>query len=261
MVTGLGSTFGKPITIKEAVLRWLVSRLYRLGITNSHKVFFQNPDDLNDFIQMKILNDPGKAIRTMGSGVNLERFPRKQLPSERFVFLLISRLLKDKGVVEFVAAAESLHTRYPQVRFVVVGPHDPSLRHAVETNDLLAWQSLRYIEFIGGVDDVRPWLERCSVFVLPSYYREGTPRSVLEAMATGRAIITTDSPGCRETVRDGENGFLIPPRNVPALVCAMEKLVNQSDLVVKMGEASYRRAVDEYDVDQVNKTILSAMGL
>lgn len=262
MITGLGSTFADHTSLKEQAIRWLVVRLYRLGAACSHKVFFQNPDDLKDFLRLKIMDDNFKAVRTMGSGVNLDRFPRKSLSQERpIIFLLIARLLKDKGVTEFVAAAELLHDRYPYAKFVVVGPHDPALRHSLPSTDLAAWKCLGGIEFIGGVSDVSSWLERCSVFVLPSYYREGTPRSVLEAMATGRAIITTDSPGCRETVTDGENGFLVPPRDQLSLAHAMERFLLEPQLVSKMAEASYLKATNEYDVKLVNRVILNAMGL
>jgi glycosyltransferase involved in cell wall biosynthesis len=261
MITGLGMSFSKPKSLKGRVFRNLVRMLYRGGVGRSTKVFFQNPDDYQDFVDNGILADTSKAVRTMGSGVNLERFPRMPLPQGPMVFLLIARLLKEKGILEFVEAAQSLKPSYPDARFVVVGPHDPSLSHAVSQSELDDWMAAGQVEFIGHVNDVRPWLEQASVFVLPSYYREGTPRSALEAMATGRAVITADAPGCRETVTDGETGFLVPPRDVDSLADAMRSFLTDGGLAARMGEASYQEAVASYDVRSVNKTILEAMNL
>ncbi len=261
MITGLGSIFAPSASMKTRLVRPLLALLYRSGVAGSDKVFFQNPDDLKDFLEMGVMRVTAKAVRTMGSGVNLDRFPRQPLPDGPPIFLFIARLLREKGIAEFSAAARRLKSQYPQARFVAVGPYDPSLPHSVFAADLARWKAEGAVEFIGGVGDVRPWLSQASVFVLPSYYREGTPRSALEAMATGRAVITTDAPGCRETVLDGENGFLVPPRDPEALAVAMTRFLHDPDLIARMAEASYARAVAEYDVRKVNRGILQAMGL
>jgi glycosyltransferase involved in cell wall biosynthesis len=261
MITGLGTTFASPTSAKARMFRRLVAMLYRSGVAGSEKVFFQNPDDLQDFLNAGIMRNTAKAVRTMGSGVNLDRFPRAALPDEAPVFLFIARLLREKGIADFAEAARGLKAEYPQARFIAVGPHDPDLPHAINAQDLEKWKAEGAVEFAGGVADVRPWLTQASVFVLPSYYREGTPRSALEAMATGRAVITTDSPGCRETVRDGENGFLVPPRDPAALASAMARFLDEPYLIRRMADASYERAVNEYDVRKVNQGILEAMGL
>ncbi|MDP1542353.1 MAG: glycosyltransferase family 4 protein [Polycyclovorans sp.] len=261
MITGLGMTFSDLATIRARALRSIVGQLYRIGMTCSDHVFFQNPDDLSDFVRLGILRNVEKAVRVMGSGVNMHRFPREPLPNGKPVFLFVARMLSEKGVCEFVAAANLLKARWPEARFVAVGPHDPSHPNSVSEALMSRWKQSGVVEFVGAVNDVRPWLREASIFVLPSYYREGTPRSVLEAMSTGRPIITSDSPGCRETVIDGDNGFLVPPRDAIALSLAMERFLEEPELISKMGDASFRRVVKDYDVRRVNDVILSTMEL
>ncbi|NYS26558.1 glycosyltransferase family 4 protein [Rhodobacteraceae bacterium 2376] len=261
MITGLGTNFVEADGIKARLMRAFLARLYRIGVNGSRTVFFQNPDDLRDFIDLGVMKDARKAILTMGSGVNLDQFPRTPLPAGPMTFVLIARLLHNKGVREFCTAARAVRAEWPEARFVVVGPHDPSLPHAVAASELASWQAEGIVEFTGGVRDVRPHLARATVFVLPSYYREGQPRSALEAMAMGRALIMSDSPGCRETVRDGENGLLVPPRDASALADAMVQLLTRPELVRRMADASYARAVNEYDARKVNRGILKTMGL
>jgi glycosyltransferase involved in cell wall biosynthesis len=259
MITGLGHAYTTQ-SVKTRLMRGLVTRLYRIGVSLSERVFFQNPDDEAEFLQRRILKDPTKAVRINGSGVNLDTFPEKPLPEGTPVFLFIGRLLTEKGIAEFVEAATWLKKRHSEARFVAVGPFDPNLPHSVASSDLETWRGLGTVEFIGGVKDVRPWLAQCTVFVLPSY-REGTPRSVLEAMSVGRPIVTSDAPGCRETVVDGQNGFLVPPRQAAPLAEAMERFLEDPGLVAKMAAESRRIAEEKYDVRKVNRVILETMGL
>lgn len=260
MVTGLGTVFLSGISIRANLVRQLVVRLYQIGLACCDRVFFQNPDDIAEFNKRYIIRDSSKIVRTMGSGVNLTYFSRQPLPAGSPVFLVIARLIWDKGIDEFVAAASALKKNAQSARFVIVGPHDPSLPRAIPIETLESWKSAGAVEFGGGASDVRDWLATCTVLVLPSY-REGTPRSVLEAMATGRPIITTDAPGCRETVRDGENGFLVPPRDASALAAAMQRFLDEPELVARMADASYERVKSDYDVNKVNAVILQAMEL
>lgn len=260
MITGLGTVFIRPNRGLARLLRGIVTGLYRNAFESAQNVFFQNPDDIADFKKAGILKDDAKAVRTMGSGVNLEAFERRPLPEGATVFLFVGRLLTEKGLAEFCEAAAFVKARWPDARFVAVGPHDPGLPHAVSEAQLKNWRAVGAVEFVGGVKDVRPYLQACSVFVLPSY-REGTPRSVLEAMATGRAIVTTDAPGCRETVTDGENGILVSVQDASALADAMQRFLHSPDLIATMGEKSYLRVVAQYDVRAVNQTIINAMGL
>ncbi|WP_445157947.1 glycosyltransferase family 4 protein [Halomonas sp. E14] len=257
MITGLGHLFTTD-TPRTRRLRRVLSMLYRAGLSCNDRVFFQNPDDLKEFTDKRILSKATKAVRTYGSGVDMARFARQPLPQGPLTFLFIGRLLGEKGIAEFCEAANLLKQRYPQVRFVAVGPHDPSLPHACDIQDLERWKREGAVEFVGGVEDVRPWISECSVFVLPSY-REGTPRSVLEAMSMGRAIITSDAPGCRETVEPGINGFLVAPRTSAPLADAMERFIHEPEMVATMGEASVELVEKYYDVRKVNRVIMEAM--
>lgn len=257
MITGLGYAYTAE-SRRTRLLRSLVTQLYRIGVYCSDRVFFQNPDDFHEFESLGIVRDRSKVVRINGSGVDIERFSSQPLPEGPPIFLFIGRLLTEKGVAEFVEAAQVVHERWPEARFVAVGPHDPSLPHAVDAEHLDAWRTAGVVEFVGGVADVRPWLAACSVFVLPSY-REGTPRSVLEAMSVGRPVITSDAPGCRETVTDGENGFLVPPRQSVPLAAAMARFLEDPTLVPRMAAASRQLAEEKYDVRKVNHVILQAM--
>ncbi len=259
MITGLGHAYTTK-SAKTRFLRAIVTPLYRLGISLSDRVFFQNPDDEAEFISRGILRDRSKAVRINGSGVNLEAFAERPLPEGDIVFLFVGRMLTEKGIAEFVEAASTLKCRYPAARFVAVGPHDRNLPHAVGGRDLDEWRAAARVEFVGEVKDVRPWLEKCTVFVLPSY-REGTPRAVLEAMSVGRPIVTTDAPGCRETVVDGMNGFLVPPRDAAELAAGMERFLLEPELIPRMASESRRIAEEKYDVRKVNRVILEGMGM
>lgn len=259
MITGLGHVYTTD-TRKTRTVRTVMNSLYRLGVSSSHKVFFQNPDDLRQFVSLGILRDRNKAVRTNGSGVDTQRFGLVPVPEGPVTFLFIGRLLTEKGIAEYVEAAAAVQSRFPDARFVAVGPHDPGLPHSIPSEKLAAWKRDGVVEFVGGVKDVRPWLEGCTVLVLPSY-REGTPRAVLEAMSTGRAIVTTDAPGCRETVEEGLNGFLVPPRDAETLAAAMVKFLEEPDLIHAMAAESRRIAEEKYEVRKVNQHILEAMGL
>ncbi len=259
MITGLGHAFTTE-SWRTRVLRAISSRLYRSALAHCDRVFFQNPDDLQDFLDRRVLPDTDRVVRINGSGVDVQRFAHQPLPQGDPLFLFVGRLLTEKGIVEFVEAARQVHTQYPNARFVVVGPHNPDLPHSIPAEQVEAWKREGIVEFAGGVADVRPWFEQASVFVLPSY-REGTPRSVLEAMSVGRPIITTDAPGCRETVLDGENGFLVPARTSAPLAEAMQRFLDDPSLLARMARASRERVEAKYEVGQVNRVILRSMEL
>ena len=261
MITGMGYLFTGE-SLKQQMLRPVACRMYRNALAGCKTVFFQNPDDITLSRKLNIIGENSPVVMTNGSGVNMAQFSRQPLPENQpLTFLMIARLLRDKGVSEFVAAAEKLKTVYGgRVRFQVVGPYDPNLPHAVSKSRYQKWKSSDAVDFLGHMPDVRPWLKQCHVYVLPSY-REGTPRSVLEAMATGRAVITTDAPGCRETVADGVNGFLVPPGQSPPLATAMERFISKPERIAEMGEHSYQMAKEKYDVNKVNLMIMASMNL
>lgn len=257
MITGLGYTFMG--NAERRILAGLVQRMYRFALCRVRKVFFQNPDDETLFRQLNLLEPYSLSRVINGSGVNLTQFSMTPLPQESTTFLLIGRLLGDKGVREFVLAAQQVKALHPTARFTLVGWIDEN-PDAIEQAELDAWLKQGTLHYLGRIKDVRPALAACSVYVLPSY-REGTPRTVLEAMAMGRPIITTDAPGCRETVFDGENGFLVPVKSVDALVVAMERFIKEPDLAARMGKRSREIAEDKYDVHKVNAVMIREMGL
>jgi glycosyltransferase involved in cell wall biosynthesis len=260
LISGLGYAFVEDRGLGRHMTRRLVSALYRASLRHADGVFFQNPDDLEDFRRLAIIRDGQRTIRVNGSGVDTEHY-RFQPPSlEPPTFLLIARLLRDKGIYEFVDAARELRARHPQARFRLLGPTDPNPA-AISIGDLERWRAEGVIEYLGEVEDVRPHLAAATAFVLPSAYREGLPRTLLEALSTGRAIITTDTPGCRETVLPGANGFLVPARDAGALARAMERFVVQPDLAVAFGRRSRAFAEERFDVRKVNAVMLEAMGL
>jgi len=168
-------------------------------------------------------------------------------------------MLKEKGVHEFIKAARSLKDRHPESRFIMIGGIDVN-PGSIQEHHLHSWVKEGLVEWPGQVNDVRPWIAQSSVFVLPSY-REGKPRSTQEAMAMGRPVITTDAPGCRDTVHDGVNGFLIPVRDANALARSMERFIEQPDLIVTMGIESRRLAETHYDVHKINRQLMSIMGI
>lgn len=275
MITGLGYSLAGPRLLRQAN-RWL----YRAALAGNDVVFFQNADDLQDFRSLGIVPadaERPRAIVTNGSGVDLDHYADDPLTAasapESIVFLLIARLLRDKGIVEYVDAARRLKGRYPGARFQLVGFFDVNPA-ALTRQEVDAWVREGVIEFAGETTDVRPFLRNCDVYVLPSY-REGTPRTVLEAMATGRPVITTDAPGCRETVAipgdrparsasgvlEGLNGFLVPVRNSAALAEAMERFIVAPDLIATMGRCGRDYAEQRYDVHRVNDVVLSGMNL
>jgi len=259
MIEGLGYVFTEQ-SIKQKFLRQLVCFLYRKALKYNRAVFFLNPDDMQLFIERGIVPNAVKPVLINGIGVNIEKFAFAPPKLSPVTFLLIARLIKDKGILEYVEAARLLKQKYPDARFQLLGPLDINPA-AITQEQLERWTKEGIIEYLGKTNDVRPYIADASVFVLPSFYREGTPRSVLEAMSMGRPIITTDAPGCRETVIDGKNGFLVPVKDIDTLKSAMEKFIQEPDLISQMGKQSRIIAEEKYDVRKVNRAILQEMGL
>jgi len=258
LVTGLGFSFIPQRGLGMSVARMLSRSLYRVGLACADSVIFQNPDD--QAIVLDELSVPsGKAHRVYGSGINLERFPQQPLPAGPTSFLMIGRFLISKGLGEYLQAAREIKRRHPAVRFRLVGWSD---RNPASLPDAVIEGYVRdgTVELLGKLEDVRPALAACHVYVLPSY-REGTPRSSLEALASGRAVITTDAPGCRETVVHGENGFLVPVESVSELVRAMERFIADPSLVDSMGSRARDLAERRFDVHSVNREMLRIMGI
>lgn len=265
LVTGLGYAFqgAEEKTYKKSNLQKLVHQLYALALASTQKVFFQNPDDEALFKKMAILKSttPSKVVN--GSGVSVSEYAVAPFPVVDLApcprFLLIARLLVDKGIREYAQAAAIIKAKYPQAQFDLVGWIDDN-PNAIQQHELDDWISSGLFNFWGKLADVKPAIAACAIYVLPSY-REGTPRTVLEAMAMGRPIITTDAPGCRETVIDGLNGYLVPVKAVDELAQAMEKFIVNPALITQMGVASRQLAQEKFDVNAVNQVMLREMGI
>ncbi len=223
----------------------------------SNHVIFQNKDDLRLVRRKGLLWRSNYSI-VNGSGVNLERFSVVGLPSEP-AFTMIARLTGSKGVNEYVRAAVEVRKQHPEAQFYLVGPMDNDDR-SVDIELLRDATNKGIVMMVGEVDDVRPYIEKTRVFVLPSYH-EGTPRAVLEAMAMGRPIITTDAPGCRETVEEGINGFKVPVSDVRSLVDRIIWMIENPDAVEEMGRNSRRICEKKYDVHKINSVIIERLGV
>lgn len=256
LVTGLGFAFQQG-NWKKNLLMKLVVFLYKTALKRVDKVIFQNPDNRQVFIDLGIVPEHKTAI-VNGSGVDVSHFEVKVLPSIP-KFLLIARLLGDKGIREYVKAANIIKQKYPDAVFQLVGPEDPS-PDAISLTELTQLNTNNAVDYLGGTNDVRPYIEDCSIFVLPSYH-EGLPRTVLEAMATGRPILTTDVPGCRETVVNGENGWLVEKANVEQLVERMIWFIENQQEWQRMAGASRAMVEDKFDVHKVNAELLKIMEL
>lgn len=256
IITGLGYAFGRT---GGGRIRKIVEALYAFALKRASTVFFQNPDDLALFRERKLLAPESKVVVVNGSGVDLAYFPFHEPAKSPFPrFLFIGRLLVAKGIREYAEAARLVRHEHPHARFSIAGWIDEN-PDSIHQDELSEWVASG-LDYLGKLDDVRPALSESDVFVLPSY-REGTPRTVLEAMATGRAIITTDAPGCRETVMNGENGFLVAVKSVDALAQAMRHFIESPRLIESMGRRSREIAEEKYDVHKVNAVMLDAMGL
>lgn len=261
LFTGLGYAFGDDgRSARRALVRRASVRLYRLALKGVRLAFAYNDADMRDILAERMLEDPGRLRLLAGTGVNLSHFSRQPLPEGPPVFLMIARLLREKGVLDFTQAAGLVRSSHPEARFRLLGPRDPNPSGLSEAEIREACAS-GGVEYLGEARDVRPHLAAASVFVLPSYYREGVPRTLQEALAIGRAIITTDHPGCRETVEVGRNGFLVPPREPAALAEAMRRFVSDPGLAERMGAEAARVASARFDVRRVNDAVFQAMGL
>ena len=261
LLPGLGYIFSEGGGLKKKLLQALVFRLYRFALMGVDVAFFQNPDDLATFQQHKLLMGKTKVIRVHGSGVDLNYYEFSPAVTTPVRFLFTARLIRDKGISEYFEAAKVLKGRYgDRVEFGVVGPFD-SNPSAITKGKLDAFIQGGYILYYGEAKDVRPFIRAASVFVLPSFYMEGVPRTILECLSMGRPIITSTSRGCKETVNNGDNGFLVPPRDVDALVDAMEHFVQNPQAIESMGKKSRALAEAQYDVNLVTSEMLKGMNL
>ena len=257
MLEGLGymhTPAQTSFTLKKRILQRVHGLLCTVGYAFADKVLFLNPDDPVDLSRKSFLQQA--KLQVLGPiGLNLDLYPHSLMDLSKPVrFVFIARLLAEKGVFEYLAAARIVKQQYPTVEFVVLGGLDPDNPAALTEEQLAAVIAEEVIIYPGHVSNVHEWIAGSHVFVLPSY-REGFPRSTQEAMAIGRAVITTDVPGCRETVIDGVNGFVVPPWDVAALAEKMLYLIEHPQELQRMGDESHRIAVDTFDVEKINPVL------
>ncbi len=264
MLEGLGYTFtDQPngLNIKTQIIKKFQIFMYKLALPKLDKIIFLNSDDPIDLLETYHIKV--KQIQVLGGiGLNLAEYTYQSSPAIKpfIYFLFIGRLLKEKGIREFILAAKMVKDKYPQAHFTVLGQIDSANLGALKQSELDDLIASKIIIYPGYVNDIKPWIVNSHVFVLPSY-REGVPRSTQEAMAMGRAVITTDVPGCRETVIDEVNGFLVEKWNPQALAEKMIYFIEHPEQIEKMGYESYKIAQKRFNADKVNEKLLSILGL
>jgi len=258
MVEGLGYLFtddGRDGT-KKRVARQVAITLLKIALRRAHRVLFLNPDDRAEFVERGIVS-PDKASLLGGIGVDLSYYNVAPFRDGPPSFLMIGRLLREKGVREFVVAARIVLKDFPAARFQLIGGVDAN-PSGISTDEIRALTADGSVKWLGEICDVRPAIADCSVYVLPSY-REGVPRSTQEAMAMGRPVVTTDVPGCRETVLSGVNGFFAQPRDAVSLANAMRKFCVDPGIIPAMGNESRRMAEEDFDQVKANERIYQVM--
>ena len=263
MLEGLGYTFTEQpegLSKKTQVIKKIQIFLYKIALPQLDKLIFLNPDDPKDLLEKHAIQV--KNVEILGGiGLNLDHYKYSENVNSNISFIFIARLLAEKGIHDYIKAAKIVKEKYPLVKFVVLGAIDKQALGSLKEEELVSLVKTNIIEYPGHVNNVSEWIAKASVFVLPSYYREGVPRSTQEAMAIGRAIITTDVPGCRETVVNGINGFLVPKWNPEALAEKMIYFIEHPEQVRLMGAESYKIAVEKFDAEKVNQRLVNILGL
>ncbi len=255
LITGLGYTF-TGLGTKAKLLQQVTEQLYRNALRTNAVVIFQNKDDQGLFIERKIITSVQKSEVVNGSGIHLDRFPyreRKINPGEPILFLIIGRLAHEKGTGLFLRSAKEVKPKHPEVEFHLIG--EPPEDGPITNEELNSLHNQGLIKYHGFQTNVVPLMSQCDVFALPSFYREGVPRSILEALSLGMPIITTDMPGCRETV-NGKNGFLLEPQAYDPLLKAVMHFIEHPKDIGTMGDESRKLAESKFDVRLINAQII-----
>ena len=265
-VNGLGYAFTEVNSFKSICVRQIQCLLYWIAFQGATKVLFQNQDDADDLIRRRVINID-KCVIVSGSGIDLEDFKFREVEdTEHITFLIATRLLITKGVRTFCEAAKIVKEQRPNTEFIIAGAIEQN-RDGFSREELDYFVNNGIVKYLGYVNNMNDTLIRSSVFVLPSYYREGVPHAILEAMSTGRAIITCNSPGCKETIKmpdssgKGKNGFLIKPKDSAKLAEIMLWLIDHPTEIKQMGIESRKYAEEKFEVNKVNRSILEAMGI
>ena len=258
LITGLGLTFS-GVNLKAKVLQVVTQEMYRYALRQNKMVIFQNQDDRQLFMDKRIIAKNQNTTVVDGSGINLERFDFRTVEKQSddtIKFVLVGRLIKEKGVALLIEAAKELREKYKNAEFHLIGRAPDSNPHSLSEAALQKYDEQGVIIYHGHQTNVIPLLSKADIFVLPSYYREGVPRSILEALSLGMPIITTLMPGCKETVDSGKNGFLIAPEKLEPLLEAMTFFLENSNQIAVMGKESRKLAERKFDVHIINNQLL-----
>lgn len=262
MIEGLGYTFTpqqQGSSFKTKLLKRVQVFLYQCILPHLNRFILLNEDDRKDLIDHYHIKVETAILGPIG--LNLADYPFTAVKPEPVSFLFIGRLLKEKGILEYVEAAKRIKQKYPTAEFVILGPIDTENPGGLTEVELQRLIGEHIIIWPGFVDNVADWIKKSSVFVLPSFYREGFPRSTQEAMAIGRAIITTNLPGCKDSVIEGVNGYLIAPYDIEALAEKMAYLIEHPELIIDMGYNSHQIAVRDFDAIKINKRLMELLDL
>ena len=263
MLEGLGYTFTeqpKVTSQKTQLIKNVQVVLYKIALPQLDKIVFLNPDDPKDLLDKHAIRV--KEVEVLGGiGLNLKDYSYTGTYPSQPTFIFVARLLAEKGIHDYIAAAKIVKNKYADAKFIVLGSIDKEALGALTEAELKKFTEANIVQYPGHVNNVPEWIANSSVFVLPSYYREGVPRSTQEAMAMGRAVITTDVPGCRETVIDGVNGFLVEKWNPQVLAEKMIYFIEHPEQVAIMGQESYKIAQEKFDAYKVNKRLIDMLGL
>lgn len=259
ILEGLGYGFSDSIdrSLYRKILTGAMKALLRFSLKHADQTLVLNDEDRQ--VVTEDVGIPRKLVTNMGGiGVELDQFTPAPVSEHAQVFALAARLIAEKGVHQYVEAARIIKRQHSNTTFLLLGEVDDNPT-SLRTDDVAAWVAEGIIEWPGRVSNIQDWLKRCDVFVLPSYYREGVPRSIQEAMALGRAIVTTDHVGCRDTVREGVNGYLVPIHDVHQLVQSLIKLIETPGLAMRMGSASREMAEELFDAKRVDELLIKLL--
>lgn len=257
IVNGRGNLF-KLTGIKGKIVRCMSFPLLKISYKIADGICFQNTDDEKEFISKHLIKSSFKIFVTGGSGVNLNSYQKKPLISEN-TFLFLARITPSKGLKEYIEAAKLVKKVYPSASFEIVGPIDAAVEKSDLNEKLFDSCEKKIVRYHGETSDVSEWMAKCRFFIYPSYYPEGVPRCAMQAIATGRPIITCDTPGCKETVKNGVNGFLVPAKDSKALAEKMIWMIEHPLEVRKMAEESRLYAEKKFDVNKINNIIIKRL--
>lgn len=253
-VTGMGFAFSEDD--KASKISFLVKKAYRIALNSSNvRVIFQNEQDREVFLNEKLVDEEQTTL-IRGSGVDCEEFKPSQDKSNEEILLLASRMIRDKGIQEFVEAAKIVKEQKPEARFILAGKADQGNPNVVPEETLRTWTEEGHVEWLGHVDSMIELIQRSTIVTLPTFYPEGVPKILIESASTGKPIITTNRPGCNDIVKDGENGVLIPERDSQALADAILSLLNDPQKMEQFGKRGRQLVLEEFSEDiVVSKTM------